>query len=730
MPVTVGTTIGPYRILDKLGEGGMGEVYRARDSRLDRDVAVKVLPAHLAADPDARVRFEREAKAVAALSHPNILAIHDFGVDGAVAYVATELLDGETLRERLRHGALPFKKAIAIARDIAIGLAAAHDKGIVHRDIKPENVFLAAGGRVKILDFGLARQVADAAEDSQTVLKTTPGTVLGTIGYMSPEQVRGQLADQRSDLFSLGCVLFEMTTGRRAFDRPTAAETMTSILREDAPELTSASGRVPPALDQVVRHCLEKQPDERFQSARDLAFALQALSGGSMPSGPAAVVAAPKSIARWWPAAVAAGSLVIGVAAGHWLWSSTPPATSAQPVSFQQVSDSPGVETEPSLSPDGKSVVYTQLADGSSDIYLLRVGSRSPILLTPNSPAEDHQPAFSPDGERIAFRSERDGGGIFLMSATGESVKRLTDFGFNPSWSPDGKEIALGMGRFLSPTDRGSIAAGLWAVNAATGEKRQVLKDVDAMQPNWSPHRDEDRILGSAGSGWPARHLQRGRRRIRTRPARPSVTDDVAVDWSPAWSADGASLYFSSRRGGPMNLWRVAIEEASGRALGEPEPVTTPSNWSGYASFSRDGSRMAFASLNWRSTLQRVQFDPVRRRSSDRRRRCCGAHARSAITPCHPMGEWVVFMESGEQEDLLVARVDGSEYRRLTDDAFRDRSPVWSPDGQTLAFYSDRTGRYEIWMIRPDGSGLRQLTDSKGQMNFPAFSPNGKQLSM
>ena len=388
MPVTVGTTIGPYRILDKLGEGGMGEVYRARDTRLNRDVAVKVLPVHLAADPDARVRFEREAKAVAALSHPNILAIHDFGVDGAVAYIATELLDGETLRERLRHGALPFKKAIAIARDIAIGLAAAHDKGIVHRDIKPENVFLAAGGHVKILDFGLARQVADAAEDSQTVLKTTPGTVLGTIGYMSPEQVRGQLADQRSDLFSLGCVLFEMITGCRAFDRPTAAETMTSILREDPPELTSASGRVPPALDQVVRHCLEKQPDERFQSARDLAFALQALSGGSMPSGPAAVVAAPRSSARWWPAAVAAGSLIIGVAAGHWLWSSAPPATSAQPVSFQQVSDSPGVETEPSLSPDGKSVVYTQLADGSSDIYLLRVGSRSPILLTPNSPAK------------------------------------------------------------------------------------------------------------------------------------------------------------------------------------------------------------------------------------------------------------------------------------------------------------------------------------------------------
>jgi eukaryotic-like serine/threonine-protein kinase len=728
----IGTALGPYRLLGKLGEGGMGEVYRAHDSKLDRDVAIKVLPTALAADPDARVRFEREAKAVAALSHPNILAIHDFGLEGAVAYAVTELLDGATLRDRLRQGALPFRKAVAIARDIALGLAAAHAKGLVHRDIKPENVFLTAGGHVKILDFGIARQIAalsDSRTESGTTLSTSPGTVLGTIGYMSPEQVRGQIADHRADLFSLGCVLFEMIGGRRAFERPTAAETMTAILREDPPDLAAAGGAVTPGLDHVIRHCLEKQPDERFQSARDLAFALQALSGGSTASGPSAVVPLPTSMTRRWPVALAVGTLVIGIAGGRWAWSGGTPPRPSLPVSFQQISDSPGVETEPSLSPDGKSIVYTQLADGSSDIYLLRVGSRSPILLTPHSPVEDDQPAFSPDGERIAFRSERDGGGIFLMSTTGESVKRLTDFGFNPSWSPDGTELVLAMGRFLSPTDRGSFADGLWVVNVATGEKRQVLKDTDAMQPSWSPHRTRIAFWGLRAQG--------GQRDIftvaadgseREQPAR-AVTNDLAVDWSPAWSPDGAHLYFSSRRGGTMNLWRIGVDEASGRTLGEPEPVTTPSIWSGFFSFSRDGSRMAFASVNWRSTLLRATFDPAGETLTGaptpmlRGTRSIRDHAVS------PDGEWVAFSESGEHEDIFVARVDGSEYRRLTDDGFRDRGTVWFPDGRGLAFYSDRSGSYEVWTIRPDGSGLQRLTDSVGGMNFPTFSPDGTRLS-
>jgi Tol biopolymer transport system component len=590
---------------------------------------------------------------------------------------------------------------------------------------------------VKILDFGLARSTAIAGEgsahDSPTVLrKTAPGTVMGTVGYMSPEQVKGLVADHRSDIFSLGCVLFEMVSGRRAFERATAAETMTAVLREDAADLTRADGSVPAALDQVVRHCLEKEPAERFQSARDLAFALQSSSGTATASGPAAapVVARTHRPASWMLGAAAAALVAAGGFAGHAWWPGAAATTSSQPLAFQQFSDVAGVSTEPSLSPDGKTVVYAHAGADDNNLYLLRVGSRTPVLLTPNAPDGNSEPAFSPDGERIAFRSERDGGGIFVMTASGESVKRLTDFGYNPSWSPDGKEIALSRGRFFSPTDRGSVAQGLWVVNATTGERREVLKDVDAMQPSWSPHGQRIAYWGLRGRS--------GQRDIWTAAADGSdntrgpveVTNDAALDWSPAWSPDGTFLYFSSRRGGTMNLWRVPIDEATGHARGEPEPVTTPSAWSGFFSFSRDGSRLAFATLNWRSTLLRVPFDPARDVTTGPAEPILKGSRPIRDHAISPDQKWVAYMETGETESILVARIDGSEYRRLTDDHFRNRSPQWSPDGKLLAFYSDRSGDYEIWMMRPDGSGGERVTKSTVQANFPTWSPDGKHLAV
>jgi serine/threonine-protein kinase len=281
----IGRTLGHYRIVDKIGEGGMGEVYRAHDERLDRDVAVKVLPGSVAQDPERIARFEREAKAVAKLEHPNILAIYDFGTDEGVTYSVTEFLEGETLRERLEDGELAWRKTAEIGASIADGLAAAHGAGIIHRDLKPDNVFLTSDGRVKILDFGLARDVAAAAPDethSPTVSRyTDPGAVMGTAGYMSPEQVRGEPADQRSDIFALGSVLYEMATGRRAFARDTAAETMTAILKEEPGDITTSGGDVPPELGGTIRRCLEKRPEARFQSASDLAYNLRSLSSDS-----------------------------------------------------------------------------------------------------------------------------------------------------------------------------------------------------------------------------------------------------------------------------------------------------------------------------------------------------------------------------------------------------------------------------------------------------------------
>jgi len=303
-----GRTLGHYKIQSLLGAGGMGEVYRARDTRLDRDVAVKILPEELAENPEALRRFEREAKAVAALSHPNILAIHDFGTEQSLSYAVMELLEGETLRARLTRSALGWREAVEVGIPIAEGLAAAHARGIIHRDLKPENIFLTRDGQVKILDFGIARVKQAVSPDSETVTSTAtkPGTVMGTIGYMSPEQVRGEVADAPSDIFSFGSVLYEMVAGRRPFAGATATEMMAAILRDDPPALTVSGQAAPAELERVIRHCLGKRPEERYQSARDLAFDLKAtLSGGS--------ITAPARARRRTPVAVWLGAAVVGL---------------------------------------------------------------------------------------------------------------------------------------------------------------------------------------------------------------------------------------------------------------------------------------------------------------------------------------------------------------------------------------------------------------------------------
>jgi Tol biopolymer transport system component len=345
--------------------------------------------------------------------------------------------------------------------------------------------------------------------------------------------------------------------------------------------------------------------------------------------------------------------------------------------------------------------------------------------LTPDSPADDLQPAFSPDGERIAFRSERDGGGVFLMSATGESVTRLTSLGYSPNWSPDGAEIVVAPGTFTDPTALFNSATGLSVVNVSSGQIRPLATTIRALQPSWSPGGARIAFWGLRG--------QSGQKDIWTVAANGSdaaqdgvsVTDDAALDWSPTWSPDGHFLYFSSARGGTINLWRVAIEERSGRVLSKPEPVTTPSTWSGYLSFSRDGSRLAFASLDYRSTLLRVPFDPAREAITGPPVSILKGTRPIRDHELSPDGNWVAFTEAGVREDLFVARVDGTQYRRLTDDEFRDRGPAWAPDGSRIAFYSDRSGGYDMWTIRPDGSALAQLTRGTGIPGFPVWSPDG-----
>jgi Tol biopolymer transport system component len=732
-----GSRLGPYEILGQIGAGGMGEVYRARDPRLGREVAIKVLPAAMSADPERLRRFEQEARAASALNHPNILAIHDIGTnssDGA-PYVVSELLEGETLRERISGTALAPRRAIEIAKQLASGLAAAHEKGIVHRDLKPENVFLTSDARVKILDFGIAKLTQpEGSIASQTSLPTqTPGTepgvVIGTIGYMSPEQVRGKPVDARTDIFSFGAILYEMLSGRRAFKGDTAADTMTAILKEDPPELSETGKNVPPALQRIVRHCLEKSPEARFRSASDIAFDLEALSETSSEAR-AAVVSGPaknRILTAAIAAVAAAGLLLLAYGAGR----RSPAAAAAGPplrAYFTQLTSDPGVEEYPALSPDGKLLAYVSRASGNRDIYVLRVGGKNPIDLTKDEPADDIEPAFSPDGTQIAFRSERQGGGIFLMGSTGESVRRLTDTGYTPAWSPDGKEIVFVTESIRDPLDR-YYTSELWSVDVTAGAKRKLYAG-DAVQPAVSPH-------GLRIAFWALSHGSQ--RDIFTIPLKGlaagekpvAVTDDAPVDWNPVWSPDGKFLYFGSNRGGTLNLWRIAIEETSGKPLGPPEPLTTPSRWSGFFSISGDGKQIAYLALDPMTSIEKSAFDPS---SQGRPLGAPTSILRGSLNliepDISPDGQWIALRSTGAQDDLYLLKSDGSALRQLTSDAWRERTPMWAPDGKRIAFHSDRSGRYEAWTIQPDGSGLTQLTHSKGhEVIQPRWSPDGSRIA-
>jgi eukaryotic-like serine/threonine-protein kinase len=497
MTLSPGTRVGPYEVVSAIGAGGMGEVYKARDTRLKRDVALKVLPASVAADPERVWRFEQEARAAAAISHRNVTAIHDVGRHGDVSFIVSELLEGETLRTRLQSGPMAARKAVDIAIQIAEGLAAAHDRGVVHRDLKPENVFLASDGQVKILDFGLAK-----LSEPDSTLPTSPalptgihataqGVVLGTVGYMAPEQVRGDQADHRADLFATGVVLYEMITGTRAFDRATAVETMTAILNDEPASLTMVDKDLSPGLAQIVAHCIAKRPQDRFQSARDLAFALQAVASVS----PDHVVDHRRvggHVYRRRVAMTIAGITLTlaGVAIGRAIATRSSDVAAPRPVfsNFSQLTTQPGEERSVRVSPDGRSFLYVSDSAGNPDIFLQRIGGHNPLNLTSDSPARDTEPAFSPDGNLIGFRSERNGGGIFLMGATGESVRRLTDFGFAADWAPDGKRIVVSTEPVVDPYYRESSDGepGLWIVEVPGGSRKQLLKG-HALQPRWSP---------------------------------------------------------------------------------------------------------------------------------------------------------------------------------------------------------------------------------------------------
>jgi serine/threonine-protein kinase len=1253
----VGEVLGPYQIIGLLGTGGMGEVYLAEDTRLGRNVALKVLPLQFTRDDERVRRFQQEARAASALNHPNIITIYEIGKIGPRHFIATEFIQGETLRRHMARSQMKITEALQVAAKVASALCAAHDAGIVHRDIKPENIVLRTDRIVKVLDFGLVKlteQKIDISE-SPTLVKTAEGMVMGTAHYMSPEQARGLPVDTRTDIWSLGVVLYEMVGGRLPFEGGTSSDVIASILNQEPTTLVRYSPEVPTELEWIVKKALRKDKEERYQTARELLTDLKSLKRKlefeqelalSMESGPGSAEiggrpgyvsseadrAGPESQGRWsrqinslaiipltnntadpgmeyfsdgitesminalsqlpelrvmaWSTvsrykgkeidprdagreldvrAVLTGRVMqlgerlviktelvdatdgshlwgdsysgkpsdildveaeistklseklllrltteerkrltkrytdnieayqlylkgryywnkrseealhksiecfqqaieidpnyalayagladcytklgdVGVTAmspreafahahaaaltalqidsslaevhaslghldmhhlqwadaerdlkraielnpnyatahhwygyfmafhqrfdealekievalkldplslpitdgvgeilyfarrydeaiaqfrktlemdpnflasrinlgrayeqaamfseaedqfvkarqitsesidalaalGHtyamsantgaalevlaqltelskeryvspydialihaalgetdeafqWLekaydqrvewmiytnvdprldplrgdarfldlmrrigfaptdsfrrsklsrerqrrdtateqparvlshaapykaWLSrregkiflalvamtilaglgylllrrlpgTKETATPRNFTFTQLTDQPGPEFFPSLSPDGKTLVYASRASGNWDIYLQRVDGRNSTNLTKDSPADDTQPAFSPDGGHIAFRSEREGGGIYLMGATGESVTRLCDFGYSPSWSPDGEQILFGTEKIPQPSTRPSKSQ-LWTINVKTNERR-LLSEGDALQPYYSPHKQRIAYWSR-----PSRAGQR--ESIWTIPAdggeAVAVTNGLTTDLNPIWSPDGKRLYFSSNRGGSINIWRVAIDEKSGAALAEPETVTTigAATSALYLSFSGDGRRLAYVAQEEIRNLRKVSFDPSAGKTAGEPVSITRGSMQLWFPDASPDGELLACYSMGNQRHIVIMRTDGSGLRDLTDDSFRHSWPRWSPDGKRIAFSSRRSGNYDLWIINRDGSGLRQLTQANGA-HYSPWSPDGRMIA-
>ncbi len=719
--LTAGQQLAHYKIVSQLGAGGMGEVYLANDLTLDRPVAIKILPSHFTRNVTQVQRFEREARAVSALNNPNIITIHEVGTEGDLHFIATEFIEGQTLRQRLINGNLPKNELINIAEQIARALAAAHAAGIIHRDIKPENVMVRPDGLVKVLDFGLAKSnelLPTLATKSSVLSLETDGMMMGTVSYLSPEQVRRQEVDHRTDIFSLGVMLYEMLAGERPFQGRNAGEVFDRILHSEPKPITSAHSSA--ELNRIIERALAKEPAARYESAEALRADLAGAARLGEQSQPF----------RWRRAAALLAGIALLVAIGLWFLQTRRASPARAPVfaaAAQKLTDLPQEEMFPTLSPDGQTLVFASSQSGTWDIYRQSVGERSAINLTASADKAETQPAISPDGSRIAFRSYGSKNGVFVMDLDGNNVTLVTNSGSNPAWSPDGSELAVNDDHVTDYESRNTFpsASKLWAVNIASG-KRRVITNRDAVQGSWSPHGQRLAIWGEQKGGH--RDIWTVASDGNSEPV--PVTDDGFIDWNPVWSPDGEYLYFLSNRGGEMNLWRVPIEEGSGRLLSEPEPATLPSNNCQHVNFARNGNSLVYGQSTRSENVWQIGFDPDRGEVVGTAAFLTQGLKRYTWFSLAPDEQSFVYLARGEpQQDLFTADRTGTPLHRLTDDVAQDIVPRWSPDGQWIAFLSDRSGKYEIWKVRPDGSDLTQMTyEPDRDLIAPVWSPDSSKL--
>jgi serine/threonine protein kinase len=730
MALSPGTKLGPYEIQAPLGAGGMGEVYRATQSSLGRQVAVKVLSPAFASDPERLRRFEQEARAASALNHPNIISIYDVGREGATAYIAMEFVDGKTVRALLEAGPIPIKKTLQIAAQIGDGLAKAHAAGIVHRDLKPENIMVTRDGFVKILDFGLAKLMLSLDNSSgssgQTLTSPLPGThpgvVMGTAGYMSPEQARGADVDYRSDIFSLGAILYEMVAGKKAFQGPSSAQTLAAIIEDDPQSLAEANPKAPTPLRWIIERCLAKEPDDRFTATRDLARDLQSIRDHLSDASTSTYIAqaAPAPSRRTWmnPALFALAGVVLGGALTALLL----PRPKAESVTLHPLTFS-GDDLEPSIAPDGRTVAFASGRDGKTRIWLKQLESGSETALT--SGPLDYRPRFSPDNAWVLYIHDH---AAYRVPSLGGEPRKLLDNVDDANWSPDGSQLVFT--RAVRDGPKMATEAGTASVADGTSRVAHRFEDRELSEPAWSPDGSTIALTekrgGTVGSAVrTVTLLDLAAKSVRELECPLPGGELSAV----TWSGDGHSIVYEIPES-PADVSGI-----TGSTLGSPARVLLQDVKTGKArtlfTTQAPGSRLEIAGpgriiydfVATRGNLREIPLDPA-----------SGAAARwltrgSSIDrqPYYsPDGESVVFSSSRSgNADVWEVSNKTNSVRRLTDHPAMDWDPFVTSDGKDLLWSSDRSGHFEIWMADRDGSAPRQISHDGTDAENPAAVPGG-----
>jgi Tol biopolymer transport system component len=732
-----GTRLGEgYEILGALGSGGMGEVYRARDVRLGREVAIKVLPPDVAADPARMARFEQEARAASALNHPNIVTLHDLGRVGSSTFQVLELVAGRTVRDVAADGPLPLRRALTIAEQIAAGLAAAHGAGIVHRDLKPENVMVRDDGVVKILDFGLAkleRAPFDSGSHVATATgATAPGMVLGTVGYMSPEQARGAAVDFRADQFSLGAMLYEMIGGARAFRGDSTVQTLSAIIEKDPEPVARLRPGVPRPLVWIVERCLAKEPGERYAStvdlARDLARAREELSEVSH-AGEVPAPAAARSRRRLG-AAIALGlaGVVVGLVAGRFLLGPGASAPRREPPTLRTLTFS-GHDSLPSASPDGRMLVFRSTRDGVARIWLksLTDGTEAPLTAGP-----DTRPRFSPDGTSVLFA--RDEGGrmsLYRVPVLGGEPRKLVARAGDGDWSPDGERIG-----FLRVGNESGTTVTEVAVADVDGSAERVLARVEQYSmasPRWSP--DGSTIAVSASQFGTSESRGKFVLLVRTdgsgskRLFPPVEGGDVS---GIAWLGGGdAIVYAQGESVSTVVLSATLVNAGASRVVrqdiesGAAEVILWTPSLSAQVEAVGPG-HLVFDSMSGRQNLEEYAVGDAPATAG----RLLAAGTSIDRQPVYsPDGEWIAFSSNRSGNlDIWTRSVRTGDLRRLTDHPADDWDPAFTRDGKHLIWTSRRSGNFEIWIADRDGSGARQVTQDGGDAENATPTPDGAWL--